>query len=86
MSRGAVQLIFCLVFLSELIIGRCGKFLPKKFKKLEKGLKDIGITEDQLEGVGILLKGECKKMYLSFLSGGRERKKAKRLFKRFVPK
>jgi hypothetical protein len=79
---GACHVVMLLAFLYQLAVVGGGKFLPKKFKKLEKGLTAIGITEDQLEGIDFLLKRECKDMYLSFLTGGKERKKAKSLFKR----
>lgn len=76
--------LLALLHITHLDAGRAVS--KKSLGKLEKGLlsDDIGVTGDQFQG----LKHTAKcggKMVLSFLSGRKERKAAKRLLKKHLP-
>ena len=82
--RPAVYILLTLLHIVRLDAGRA--FTKKSLGKLEKGLlaDDIGVTADQFEGLSYTAK--CGgKMVLSFLSGGKERRAAKKLLKKHLP-
>jgi len=82
--RSTVYILLTLLHIVRLDAGRA--FTKKSMGKLEKGLlaDDIGVTADQFEGLSYTAK--CGgKMVLSFLSGGKERRAAKRLLKKHLP-